>query len=47
MHKNKKAVSAKIRKIKKEKRGLSHKAVVGRAFGILRGEHRKGRKKRK
>lgn len=40
-HKNPKAISKKIRKIAKDKPNLSPKARVGRAFGILRGKHKK------
>lgn len=38
-HKNPKAVSRKIRKIIKE--GKTQKQAVGKAFGILRGKHKK------
>ena len=38
-HRNPKAVSAKISKVRKE--GTSQKAAVGKAFGILRGRHKK------
>ena len=38
-HKNPKAVSRKIKKLRKE--GFSQDVAVGRAFGILRGQHKK------
>ena len=38
-HKNKKAVSRKIKKLRKE--GFSQDEAVGRAFGILKAKHKK------
>ncbi len=44
-HRNPKAISMKIRKLRRE--GFSQRVAVGRAFGILRGQHKKRKRRKK
>lgn len=40
-HKNSKAVSRKIRKVKRDSPKLTQRQVVGKVFGILKAKHKK------